>query len=96
MTTPLWAILVYIAASAYGAVGQYFFKRGADKLKFKIRELITNWHLLIAVFIYVTATFIALIALKHGELSVLYPFVATNFIWVALIANRWLGEKINK
>jgi drug/metabolite transporter (DMT)-like permease len=33
-------------------------------------------------------------ALKHGELSMLYPFVALSFVWVALISWRFFGETI--
>jgi uncharacterized membrane protein len=35
-------------------------------------------------------------AVKHGELSVLYPFVATSYIWANLLAMKYLDEKMNK
>jgi uncharacterized membrane protein len=35
-------------------------------------------------------------ALKGGDLSVLYPFVALAYIWVSLLSVKFLGEKMNK
>ncbi len=32
------------------------------------------------------------IALKHGNLSILYPILATSYIWVALLSVRFLDE----
>jgi uncharacterized membrane protein len=32
------------------------------------------------------------VALKQGYLSILYPVLATSYIWVALLSVRFLGE----
>ena len=45
---------------------------------------------------YGISTILFIPALKGGELSVLYPFVALAYIWVSLLSVKFLGEKMNK
>jgi drug/metabolite transporter (DMT)-like permease len=35
------------------------------------------------------------LALKHAELSVLYPIMSLTYVWLPLISVFWLGEAIN-
>ena len=36
-----------------------------------------------------------IIAFKGGEVSVLYPIIATSYVWVSLLSMKFLDEKIN-
>ena len=56
----------------------------------------TNYHLFGGVGLYAIGTILFIPALKGGELSVLYPFVALNYIWVSLLSVKFLGEKMNR
>jgi len=38
---------------------------------------------------------ILVIALKHGELSVLYPIIAMSFVWVSFLSIIFLNEIMN-
>ncbi|MCH8312753.1 MAG: EamA family transporter [Nitrospinae bacterium] len=58
--------------------------------------IIKNYNLLIGIFFYAIATLIFIPALKFGELSVLYPFVATVYIWTTLFSIKFLNENMNK
>ena len=51
---------------------------------------------------YAVAAMLMLTAFKHGELSVVYPIIATSYIWVSILsptffpadymsAVKWLG-----
>lgn len=93
--TELWAIVIVISAAVLGAFGQLCFKIGSDKLVFKIKQLITNTFLMLGVVLYGIATVMFVIALKGGELSVLYPLIATSYIWTVILARKYLGENIN-
>lgn len=96
MTTPWWAIAIYLVGGLLSAIAQYFIKVGADRLNLAcIKRMVRNHNIAIGGFIYIGATLIGLAALRYGSLSVLYPFAATSFIWVVIIANKWLGEKVN-
>jgi drug/metabolite transporter (DMT)-like permease len=98
MTTAPIAIVVVLIAAFFGALGQYYFKLAADKLSGLRKnplQLFVNFYLYAAIFLYGLATLMTLIVLPLGELSVLYPLVASSFIWVIIIAKFKLGEQIN-
>jgi undecaprenyl phosphate-alpha-L-ara4N flippase subunit ArnE len=108
MTQP-WAIVVVLFAAVLGAFGQLYFKLGSDTLSMKIKEfklgsdtlsmtikeLLRNRYLIIGVVLYAISTVMAILALKEGELSVLYPLIATSYIWATLLAKKVLKEYIN-
>ncbi len=96
METPIWTIIVTLIACFIGAFGPMYLKRASGKLSFNIIELIKNKDLIIGIFLYGIATIIFIPALKFGQLSVLYPLVATTYMWSTLIAIKFLGEKMNK
>ena len=95
MTTSLLAILAIVFAQILGALGAVYFKKSSAKLSFKPRHLIKNKPLIIGLFFYGISAIICIPALKYGELSILYPFVSTVYVFVALLSTRMLGEKMN-
>ena len=90
-----WVIILVAVCAVIGALGQFEFKRGAENLSFDFGSLITNWHLILGLVLYMTATVLYVYALSHGQLSVLYPIIATSYIWTALLAVTFLGEKMS-
>lgn len=87
-------VLAVAVAAVFGAMGQLEFKRGLEGTQLNLQSLLTNWHLLAGFALYGTATIVYLLALRRGELSVLYPIIATSYIWTALLAVYFLGEKM--
>ena len=96
MTTQLWAIGLVILAGLVGAFGPILLKKASAKRLSKIKSLATNYHLFGGVSLYGIGTVLFIPALKGGELSVLYPFVALSYIWVSLLSVKFLGEKMNR
>jgi drug/metabolite transporter (DMT)-like permease len=45
--------------------------------------------------LYGLFTIIMVFALKHGELSMLYPMMALSFVWVTVVSALWLHEPVN-
>ena len=90
-----WKIILLTALAAFiGSIGQLEFKRGADNLQFDIKMLLTNYHLIIAVAVYALSTVLYVYALNKGQLSVLYPIIATSYIWTLLFSRIFLKEQI--
>jgi len=90
-----WRIIVLTALSAFiGSIGQLEFKRGADNLQFDIKMLLTNYHLIIAVAVYCVSTVLYVYALNKENLSILYPIVATSYIWTLLFSKIFLKEPV--
>jgi uncharacterized membrane protein len=94
MATALWAIGLVILGTIVGAGGPIFLKKAAGNIKLTIRGLATNLNLILGIGSYALGTIVFIPALKGGELSVLYPFVALAYVWVSLLSVKFLKEKM--
>jgi len=95
MPAELWAIGLVILATLVGAFGPILLKKGSSKKLSNIRSLMSNYHLIGGVTLYVIGTILFIPALKGGDLSILYPFIALTYVWVSLLSVRFLGEKMS-
>lgn len=95
VATPTASVLMFLAASFFGAVGQFLYKSGAEKAGGSIASYASNWRLLSGVICYVAVMVLFVAAFKRGgSLSTLYPIYATTFIWAALIGLLAYGTPI--
>jgi len=95
MRTPAASIMMFLAASIAGALGQYLYKSGAERAGGSVGSYIANPRLLGGVFCYVAVMVLFVAAFRRGgSLTVLYPIYATTFIWAALIALAAYGTPI--
>ena len=78
-----------------GAVGQVLFKLGSASITSNIMSWLMNTKLIIGLAAYALATILFIYALKQGNLSILYPVIATSYIWVAIFSVWLLGESFN-
>lgn len=95
METKLWAIGLILVATLIGAFGPIFFKKASKNFRMSIKALLTNYSLMIGVALYGVSTVLFVPALKGGDLSVLYPFVAIGYIWVCFLSVKFLNEKMS-
>jgi len=95
MPVELWAIGLVISATLFGAFGPILLKKASAKKLSDIRSLMTNYYLFGGVGLYAIGTILFIPALKGGDLSILFPFVALGYIWVSLLSVKFLGEKMN-
>ncbi|NOZ80799.1 MAG: EamA family transporter [DPANN group archaeon] len=101
--TELWAVGLVLGAVAFGSFGPLFLKRGADLLDFKLRKnlwkglqvVFSNVDIYLGLGFYGISSVLFVYALRGGELSVLYPLVATSYIWTSLLSVKFLREKMN-
>jgi undecaprenyl phosphate-alpha-L-ara4N flippase subunit ArnE len=93
MTEPLSIVLVLFGAIV-NASAAFFVKKGIDH--FPLLKLYKSNFFLFGFFLYLSSIFIYLVALRGGELSVLYPLVSTTYIWSMFFSVRYLDEKMNK
>ena len=92
--TPLSSFALIIVSTVLSATGQLLYKLAAPKLSFNIVALVTNVSLLLGILCYASAGILVILALRKGELSVIFPFVSLSFIWVLLISAFYLGEAV--
>ena len=94
MKTKLWAIGLMVICTLFTSAAQLFYKTGANKLEFNLLSIISNWPILLGMFLYGIGAILLIIALKGGEVTVLYPIVASSYIWVAFGSGYFFGEII--
>ena len=89
-------IVLVLIATLLGSGGAILLKKGSDKLCLNFRKMLKNYYLFGGVFLYVTSAVFFILALSKGELSFVYPIVATSYIWASLLSVKFLDEKMNK
>lgn len=88
-TSPL-AIVLFVIAAFLGALGQFYYKSGAEKAGNTLASYLFNARLLAGAVCYVGVMVLFVAAFKRGgALTVLYPIYASTFIFAAIIA--WLA-----
>ena len=94
------AIFIVLACTLLVAIAQYLIKLGANHLShagllattigiFTIPQLFAGYCL------YGIFTVLFVYALRHGELSVLYPLIALSYVWVTITAVLAFHEVMN-
>lgn len=92
MKTKLWAIYLILFCALLTSTAQILWKTGSKTLS--INTFLTNIPLMIGFFLYAIAAITLIISLRYGELSVLYPFFSTSYVWVSLLSIYFLNEAI--
>ena len=95
MATKLWAIGVVLFCTLLTSTAQIFYKFGASKLEFNFLSLLTNYELLTGMLLYAVGGILLILSFRGGEVSVLYPIIATSYIWVSFLSIYFLGESMN-
>ena len=94
LSVDLRIILLTALAAFMGSIGQLEFKRGATNLEFDLKMLLTNHHLIIGVAIYALSTVVYVYALNKEQLSILYPIIATSYVWTLMFSKFFLKEQV--
>jgi multidrug transporter EmrE-like cation transporter len=79
-----------------GAAAQYFIKVSMGPMStITLMALITNIPLWFGLTLYGLNTILMVLALRDGELSLLYPVISLTFVWVAIISKIAFNEPMN-
>ncbi len=95
MVTRKGAIALMFLCTLFTSIAQVLYKLGVRELDFNLLSILGNGYLILGIFLYIVGAFIMIIALKGGELSSLYPIIATSYIWVSLFSFYFFGDSIN-
>jgi len=95
MKTKTWAMLLVLFCTLLTSTAQLFYKLGSEKLSFDIVSLITNWEIIIGLGLYAIGGILLIISFRGGEVSTLYPIIATSYIWVSFLSIYYLNEVMN-
>ena len=95
MKTEPIAIVLIVLATALTSTGQILFKMASEKFGLSIAGTIGNGALISGLAVYLLASLLLLLSLQRGELSVIYPIIATGFVWVSLFSVILFNEMLN-
>ncbi len=96
MATELWAIGVMVLTTIIGAFGSLYLKKASSSLTKKLWQNLMNRYLYYGFGLYGFSLVLYMLALSHGELSVIYPLASLQYVFTVLISMRFLGEKMNR
>ena len=96
MATKLWAALLVLFTTLLTSSAQLFYKFGSATVSLNLLELFTNYYLIAGLLLYAVGGTLMIISFRGGEVSVLYPIIATSYIWVSFLSMFFLGEIMNE
>lgn len=82
-----------IACTIFTSAGQLLWKAGALKISFSDPLSFFNVPFLLGCSLYVFGSFLLILALRKGELSILYPVIATSYVWVSILAPLFFANE---
>ena len=89
------SVLLVFACTILGAAAQILMKVGMAHFEPNLAAILTNVPLIAGYALYGINTLMLVLALREGELSMLYPIIALTYVWVTLLSYVLLHEKPN-
>ncbi|MBU0580501.1 MAG: EamA family transporter [Candidatus Margulisbacteria bacterium] len=96
MNTRPGPIMLMIICTIFTSTAQILYKTGANNLKLDFMSIITNWPLILGLILYGLGAGLVIIALKEGNVTVLYPIITSSYVWVTIASSYIFHEIISK
>ena len=93
--TKWWAFALAFVTTLFTSIAQVMYKFGSKQLSWPISSILTNVPFMLGWVLYGIGALVMIAALKGGEVTVLYPVVASSYVWVLLLSKYYFGESIN-
>jgi uncharacterized membrane protein len=88
-------MLLVFSCTVLGAAAQILMKIGMARFDPNLAAILTNVPLIAGYALYGINTLMLVLALREGELSMLYPIIALTYVWVTLLSYALLHETPN-
>ena len=89
------AIILILFTTLLTSAAQLLYKFGASGLNLSFAGIVYNKFFILGTLIYFIAGALAFLSFRNGEVTVIYPILATSYVWVAIFSVYLLGEKVN-
>ena len=89
------SLLLVFTCTILGAAAQLLIKTGMNHFSPHLVALATNLPLIGGYVLLGINTLMMVLALKDGEMSLLYPIIALTYVWTTLLSYTLLGEPSN-
>jgi multidrug transporter EmrE-like cation transporter len=94
-------VLLVFCCTLFGAAAQVLIKSGANTLGphpsaiETVARIFTSLPLFVGYSFYGVSTVLLVLALRHGDLSLLYPVIALTFVWVTILSVVIFEDSMN-
>ena len=89
-------VALVFCCTILGAAAQVLMKTGANHIAHPgPLGMLTNLPLMAGYTIYGISTLLLVLALKDGELSLLYPVIALTYVWVTVLSFLLFHDDVN-
>jgi len=92
------AIILITISTLINAFGQLLWKKGVTTIVFSTMKtfILTslNLNFILGWIFYALAALFMIISLRHGNLSLIHPFLSLTQVWVLILASMFLQETI--
>jgi multidrug transporter EmrE-like cation transporter len=90
------SIALVFCCTIFGAAGQILIKSGANTLASPSPlAMVTNLPLMAGYSLYGISAALLVLALRDGELSILYPVISLTYVWVTFLSLVFFRETLN-
>ena len=94
--SPRQSVGLVFGCTIFGAAAQILIKTGANMLTGSSPlAMITNMPLVAGYSLYGISTVFLVLALRDGQLSILYPVISLTYVWVAFLSLLFFKESMN-
>lgn len=95
MNKKIRSIVLVILCTLFTSVAQVLYKKASGYITLDDPwALLSNYYLLGGMALYAVGAVLLIVALRHGNVSLLYPIIATSYVWVTLLSKYIFGESI--
>lgn len=89
-------LAMVFGCTVLGAAAQILFKAGLKHIhQVSVLAVAANLPLMAGLTLYGLSFLLLVLALREGELSILYPVISLTYVWVTLASMVWLGERVD-
>ena len=79
-------VLMVAGATLLSAAAQILMKIGMNHFRLDVLAVLTNVPLIAGYALYGVFTVLMVMALREGELSLLYPIISLSYVWVTVLS----------
>ncbi len=94
------SLLLVFCCTLIGAIAQLLIKAGAPRLNVHptvwttVIGALMDFPLMGGLCLYGLSAILLVLALRHGDLSLIYPVIALTFVWVTILSVVVIGESM--
>jgi multidrug transporter EmrE-like cation transporter len=86
--------LVFLC-TLFGVAAQYLIKSSASGIEqLSLHAVLSNWSVWLGLSMYGVSTGLLVLALRDGELSLLYPVISLTYVWVTILSVTVFDESL--